>query len=136
MSHVINLNPPGLGPAVGYSHISRAGNLVAVAGQIGCDERGVITNPGDVAAQFRVAIGNVRRALEAAGCGPTDVIKICYYVTDLAAYRAASKTIGEAYRAVFGKHYPASTLLGVAALYDPHAMVEIDCLAVASEAGQ
>ena len=133
MKHVVNLNPPELGPAVGFSHISRAGNTVAIAGQIGCDDRGVITNPGDLASQFRVAIDRVRKALEAAGCRPADVVKICYYVTDLDAYRAASKSIGEAYRAAFGKHYPASTLLGVDALFDPQAMVEIDCLAVASE---
>lgn len=130
---VVNVNPPELAPPVGFSHATRAGRLVALAGQIGCDAEGRVRDPGDIAAQFRVAIGNVRLALEAAGCRPVDVIKLSYFVTDVAAYRVALKPIGQAYREVFGDHYPASTLVGVAALFDPHAMVEIDCLAVADE---
>jgi enamine deaminase RidA (YjgF/YER057c/UK114 family) len=133
MTSVVSVNPPELGPAVGFSHASRAGNLVAVGGQVGCDASGAITHRGDIAAQFAVAIANLGRAIEAAGCRPADVIKICYYVTDVRAYRAASRQIGAAYRGVFGKHFPASVLLGVAALYDLDAMIEIDCWAVAPE---
>lgn len=134
MSRIVNVNPPELAPPLGFSHASRADDLVAVAGQVGSDSRGSIVSPGDIAAQFRLAIGNLRTALSAAGCLPADVVKIVYYVTDVEAYRAAAKPIGEAYREVFGKHYPASTLLGVAALFDPDAMVEIDCVAVAPAA--
>lgn len=87
----------------------------------------------DIGAQFQAAIRNVRTALEAAGCQPTDVVKITYYVTDVPAYRASLKTIGQAYREVFGHHYPATTLVGVNALFHPDALVEIDCVALSPE---
>ncbi len=61
------------------------------------------------------------------------MIKIWYYVTDVAAYRSATREIGTAYREVFGKHYPASTLLGVVSLFDADAMIEVDRLAVVPE---
>lgn len=125
-----HLNPDGLGPARGFSHVTRAGDRVWVAGQIGCDGTGRVVSPGDLGAQFGRAIGNVGTALAAAGCGPADVVKITYFVTDVPAYRAARKEIGSAYRDVFGRHYPATTLVGVAALFDPDALVEIECEAI------
>ena len=87
----------------------------------------------DIGAQFQAAIRNVGTALAAAGCEPTDVVKITYYVTDLPAYRAALKTIGQSYREVFGHHYPATTLVGVSALFHPDALIEIDCVALSPE---
>lgn len=123
-------NPAELGPARGFSHLARSGERVWVAGQIGADEAGRVLAPGDIVAQFGRAIEKVGMALAAAGCRPEDVAKITYYVTDVAAYRASLAEIGRAYRAVFGRHYPATTLVGVAALFDPEAMVEIECEAV------
>ncbi len=131
MTRVTNINPPELGPAVGFSHVSRGGGMVFLGGQIGCDETGRIQAPGDIGAQFGRAIANAATALRAAGCSPEDVIKITYFVTDLAAYRAALPTIGPAYRNVFGRHYPATSLFEVSGLFDPQAMVEIECVAVA-----
>lgn len=131
MGRIEHLNPEPLGPARGFSHVTRSGGRVWVAGQIGCDASGRLLSPGDLVAQFARAVRNLGTALAAAGCGPADVVKITYYVTDVAAYRAALSQIGQAYREVFGRHYPATTLVGVAALFDPEAMVEIECEAVA-----
>ena len=89
--------------------------------------------PGDLGAQFDLAIANLGRALAAAGAAPEDVVKLVYYVTDVPAYRAALPAIGEAYRRVFGRNYPATTLVGVAALFDPDAMVEIEAVAVVAQ---
>ena len=111
MEHV---NPPRLGPARGFSHATRAGDLVA---------------------QFAQAVRNVGIALEAAGCRPEDAVKLTYYVTDAAGYRANLRPLGEAYRAVFGRHYPASSLFQVAGLFDPEALVEIECIAVRGGGG-
>ena len=125
-----NLNPEALGPARGFSHVTVAAGMVWVAGQIGSDESGAIVEPADVVAQFRRAIGNVGAALEAAGCKPEDTVKLTYYVTDLPIYKQNLGAIGEAYRGVFGRHYPATTLVEVSSLFEPDAMVEIDAVAV------
>jgi enamine deaminase RidA (YjgF/YER057c/UK114 family) len=75
----------------------------------------------------------VATALRAAGSEPGLALKLTYLVTDAAAYRASLEPIGAAYREVFGRHYPAATLYEVAGLFDPEAMVEIECLALRTD---
>lgn len=58
------------------------------------------------------------------------VVRLNWFVTDLAAYNGNLKDIGKAYREVFGTHYPAMTLVAVAGLVEPDAMVEIEATAV------
>ncbi|MFZ0214546.1 MAG: RidA family protein [Candidatus Dormiibacterota bacterium] len=128
-------NPPELGPPIGFSHAAAAGDLVVTGGQIGCDRSGRIVEPADLVAQFARAIGNVGVALAAAGCRPQDAIKLTYYVTDVAAYRRGLRPIGDAYRAVFGRHYPATSLFGIAELFAEDALVEIECVAVRGAGG-
>ena len=123
------VSPDRLGPAVGFSHAAVAGDLAWIAGQTAMDAAGRVVAPGDIVAQFELAVRNLASAIEAAGCRPEDVLKVTYYVTDVDAYRDNLEPIGRAYRAVFGRHFPAATLLGVARLFDPEAMVEIDCVA-------
>jgi enamine deaminase RidA (YjgF/YER057c/UK114 family) len=125
-----NVNPAELAPARGYSHATVAGDTVWVGGQVGSDQTGNIVEPGDVTAQFARAIRNVAIALKAAGCEPEDTVKLTYYVSDLEVYRNHLSAIGAAYRDVFGRHYPASTLIEVRSLFDPNALVEIDAVAV------
>lgn len=125
-----NVNPPDLGPAIGFSHATTGGGFVFLGGQIGSDVSGRIVEPGDLVAQFSRAIRNVETALRAAGSEPSQAVKLTYYVTDVAAYRAARREIGAAYREVFGRHFPATSLFGVAELFDPAALVEIECVAL------
>ena len=125
-----NVNPEGLAPARGFSHATIAGDTVWTGGQIGSDATGKILEPGDVAAQFGRAIRNLQIALRAAGCAPEDTVKLTYYVTDVAGYRKSLSSIGAAYREVFGKYYPATTLIEVSSLFDPDALVEIEAVAV------
>ena len=130
MPDVELFNPAELGPAVGFSHAAAAGELVVVAGQVGSDASGEVVARGDIVAQFARAIENVATALRAAGSSPQQALKLTYFVTDVAAYRDELGAIGVAYRKVFGRHYPAASLFEVQALFDPRAMVEIECLAV------
>lgn len=123
-------NPPELAPPVGFAHAAAAGELVVLGGQVGSDASGRVVAPGDITAQFTQAIRNVATALRAAGSTPERAVKLTYFVTDLAAYRANLKPIGAAYREVFGHHYPATSLFEVKGLFDPQAMVEIECLAL------
>ncbi len=128
-----NINPPELGPPVGFSHVTRAGGFVFLGGQTGCDADGRIVDPGDMGAQFARALRNVGIALEAAGTTPDRTVKLTYFVTDVEAYRQARKAIGATYREVFGRYFPAMSLFGVVGLLDPDAMVEIECVALAGD---
>jgi enamine deaminase RidA (YjgF/YER057c/UK114 family) len=125
-----NVNPEALGPARGFSHATVAGDTVWLGGQIGSDATGKVVEPGNLVAQFARAVRNVGIALQAAGCVPEDTVKLTYYVTELDLYRANLVAIGAAYREVFGRHYPASTVIEVRSLFDPEALVEIDAVAV------
>ncbi len=125
-----NVNPEELGPARGFAHTTGAGDTVWVGGQVGSDATGSIVEPGNMVAQFERAIRNVATALRAAGCSPEDTVKLTYYVTSVDAYRDNLRPIGEAYRAAFGRHYPASTLVEVRSLFDPMALIEIAADAV------
>jgi enamine deaminase RidA (YjgF/YER057c/UK114 family) len=134
-SSVRLINPPGLAPPRGFSHVAVAGpgRLVCLAGQTGHDAAGRIAAPGDLVAQFERALASIVVALGAAGAGVGDVVRLTLYVTDVPAYRAALRSLGEAYRRHFGRHYPAMTLVGVSGLYDEEALVEIDCWALVPE---
>ena len=125
-----NINPEELGPARGFSHATAAGDTVWLGGQIGSDATGRVVEPGDLVAQFGRAVKRIAVALRAAGCQPEDTVKLTYYVTDLKLYRDSLQALGPLYRDVFGRHYPATTLVEVSSLFDPDALVEIDAVAV------
>jgi enamine deaminase RidA (YjgF/YER057c/UK114 family) len=125
-----NVNPPELGPAQGFSHATIAGGTVWLGGQIGSDAEGRVPEPGDIVAQFTRAVNNVSIALHAVGSAPSDTVKLTYYVTNLQAYKDHLREIGSAYREVFGRHYPATTLVEVSSLFHPDALVEIEAVAV------
>jgi enamine deaminase RidA (YjgF/YER057c/UK114 family) len=130
MSDIELFNPPGLAPPIGFAHAAAAGDLVVLGGQTGTGASGRVLAPGDLVAQFSQAIRNVATALEAAGSRPDRAIKLTYFVTDVAAYRASLKPIGAAYREVFGRHFPPASLFEVGGLFDPDALVEIECIAM------
>jgi enamine deaminase RidA (YjgF/YER057c/UK114 family) len=125
------LNPEGLAPPVGFSHVAVAasGRLVFLAGQTAHQADGSLAG-ATMAEQFSAAAENVATALAAAGATPADVVSMQIFTTDVDAYRAGTKAIGAAYRAVFGPHYPPMALFGVARLYDPEALVELVVTAV------
>jgi len=77
--------PNGLAPGPGYSHaVTGRGRWVATSGQVALDDEGKLVGPGDPEAQTRQVFANLDRALAAAGASFTDVIKLNYYVTDIA----------------------------------------------------
>ncbi len=128
------LSPDGLPPPRGYAHavVAAPGRVVALAGQIGADASGRVVSD-DLVEQFAAACDNVVTALAAAGARPEHVVSLQLYVTDVASYRARRAEIGEAYRARFGKHYPAMALFGVTELADPPALIELVATAVIPE---
>ena len=125
------VNPEALGRPRGWNNgmlAPEGGRVLFVAGQIGVGE-GAGPAP-DLAAQFGAALANVKRVVEGAGGVVADVGRLTIYVTDMEAYRGSRAEIGAAYRAVFGKHFPAMSLVAVTELVDPRAVVEIEATAV------
>jgi enamine deaminase RidA (YjgF/YER057c/UK114 family) len=126
------VNPESLGAPRGWSHGMLApsgGRVLFVAGQPGWsnDATGA---PPDFAAQFALALDKVLAVVRAAGGEPRDIGRMTVFVTDLAAYRASLGPLGEAWRARFGRHYPAMALVEVKGLVDRGATVEIEATAV------
>jgi enamine deaminase RidA (YjgF/YER057c/UK114 family) len=119
------VNPPALGSPQGYSHgiAAPTGRLLFVAGQIGWDGSHRLVGP-DLTSQFRQALANVLAVVRAAGGAPEHVVRLTLYVVDCAKYRRERRAIGQAYRSLMGKHYPAMALL------EPSARVEIEATAV------
>lgn len=128
--------PAGWTPARGYTNgiACGAGRTVYVGGQIGWDgqQRAVSS---EFVAQFDQALANVVAVVEAAGGQTTDVVKMTVYVTDIEAYRSSLRAIGGCWRARLGKHFPAMALVGVTALVEPWAKVEIEAIAHIEEKG-
>jgi enamine deaminase RidA (YjgF/YER057c/UK114 family) len=125
------INPPSLVKPSGYSHgiVAPGGRLVFLAGQTALDARGAVVT-ADMPSQFRQALANLQAVVQAAGAEMADIVKLTIFVTDLAAYRASTKAIGEAYREFFGSYYPAMTLVEVKSLWDAAALVEVEGVAV------
>jgi enamine deaminase RidA (YjgF/YER057c/UK114 family) len=102
------------------------GRTVWVSGQMPLGPDGTVVSPGDMAAQTRRAFENVGRALEAAGAGWPDVVKLTYFVTDVSQV-AEIRAVRDAF--VDTSRPPASSLVEVAALVFPDAMIEIEAVA-------
>ena len=128
MTHRI-IHPEGWKPAKGYANgvLSARGTLY-VGGQIGwtADQ---IFEAHDFIGQMRQALLNVRAVVEAAGGRPEHITRLTWYVTDKRAYLAAQREVGEAYREILGRHFPAMTMVVVRALVEDDALVEIEATA-------
>jgi enamine deaminase RidA (YjgF/YER057c/UK114 family) len=127
------INPAELARPSGFSHAvsAPAGRLVFLAGQLGTDRDGQLV-PGGVVAQFEQALGNLLAALAAAGGQPSDLASLTIYLTDMAGYQAHGQEIGAVWRRLAGQDYPAMAGVGVAQLWLPGALVEIQGIAVVS----
>ena len=84
----------------------------------------------DFVVQVRQALRNIVAVLAEAGAGPGHIVRLTWYVTDKREYLARLGEVGEAYREVIGRHFPAMTLVQVAALLEDRAKVEIEAIAV------
>jgi enamine deaminase RidA (YjgF/YER057c/UK114 family) len=129
------IDPESLGAPRGWSHgmlASAGGRVLFVAGQTAQDASGRVP-AGPVADQWARALERILEVVRTAGGRPEDIGRLTIYVTDLAEYLANRKSIGEAYRGVMGRHYPAMALVEVAGLMDEGASVEIEATAVIPE---
>ncbi len=126
------INPQELGAPRGWNNgmlATASGRTLFIAGQTARDGSGAVP-AGDLVSQFDRALGNVLAVLREAGGAPGEIGRFTIYVTDMPAYRASRKPLGEVYRRRMGKHFPAMALVEVKSLVDPEAVVEIEATAV------
>jgi enamine deaminase RidA (YjgF/YER057c/UK114 family) len=127
-ARVVFHNPPGLAPPTGYSHVAevRSGRLVFVAGQVALDERGAVVGVGDHRQQAEQVFRNLGAALAAAGAGFSDVVKLTFYLLDVA-HLPEIREVRD--RHVDREHPPTSTAVEVRRLVRPEFLLEIDAVA-------
>ena len=123
------LQPSGWPAPRGYANgVAARGEMVFVGGQIGWDAEGRFAE--GLAAQIGQAFRNIAAVLAAGGGAPTDIVRLTWFVCDIEAYNAELPAIGQAYRDVMGKHFPAMSVIGVSRLVEAQALVEIEATAV------
>jgi enamine deaminase RidA (YjgF/YER057c/UK114 family) len=123
-------DPDGMPPARGFSYgaLAAEGRVLHLAGMTGHHADGTIDE--GLVEQFAGACAAVERVVSEAGGTASDVVSMIIYTSEIASYRENLQQLGEAYRSVFGRHYPPMALLGVSELFDPAAQVELVCVAV------
>ena len=124
------LHPRHWKPTKGYANgVVAEGRMVFVAGQVGWNA-GQEFETEDFVAQTRQALENVVAVVREAGGTPNHITRLTWFITDKNEYLSRLAEIGEAYRSVMGKHYPAMTMVQVVALIEDRAKVEIEASAI------
>lgn len=126
------VNPSSLAAPSGFAHAVVAppgGKLVFLAGQTARDATGAVVGDS-IVAQFERALANLLAALAETGGQPGDLASLTVYTVDLAAYREHGQALGQVWRRLAGRDYPAMAAIGVSRLWDEAALVEVQGLAV------
>lgn len=123
------LQPPDWPRPKGYANgMLGDGRIVLIGGQIGWDAQGQFAS--GMVAQTGQALRNILAVLAQAGGGPEHIARLTWFVTDMPAYRECGKPLGEMWRAVMGRNFPAMAVVGVSSLVEPSACVEIEAIAI------
>ena len=132
LEHVLlkALQPDGWARPVGYANgVSASGRVIHVAGQIGWNKDAVFETD-DFVEQVRQSLRNIVTVLACDNARPEHIVSMTWYFTNKRDYLGNRSVIGEAYRAIIGRHFPAMTAIEVAALMEDRAKVEIQAVAV------
>lgn len=124
------LQPPGWTTPKGYANgVAARGTQVYVGGQIGWNAQQQFETD-DFIAQTAQTLRNVLAVLREAGAGPEHMVRMTWYILDRVEYNARLKELGQVYREVVGRHFPAMSCVQVTALMEERAKVEIEVTAV------
>ena len=124
------INPDSLPPlSKSYSQAVKTtgGNTIYIAGQASINAKKEIIGKGDFDAQVKRTLENLRTVLSAANANPTDLVKINIYVVDLNPDKLL--VLRSHLKDFVSENPPVSTLIGVQALFNKDALVEIDGIA-------
>jgi enamine deaminase RidA (YjgF/YER057c/UK114 family) len=125
------LLPQGWAKPKGYANgVAARGTVIAIAGQIGWNPATGGFESDDFVAQAKQALTNIVAVLKEAGAGPEHLVRLTWYVTNKRDYVERLSEVGEAYRAIIGRNFPAMTLVAVAGLVEDRAKIEIEATAV------
>ena len=123
------IHPDGWKPAKGYANGVLAGDgTLYVGGQIGWGADQVF-RAHDFIGQLEQVLCNIVAVVEAAGGDASHITRLTWFVKDKAEYQAKQREVGETYRKVLGRNFPAMSLLVVADLLEPEALLEIEATA-------
>jgi enamine deaminase RidA (YjgF/YER057c/UK114 family) len=129
MTHTF-LHPRGWKPAKGFSNgVVAEGRMIFLAGQVGWNAEQKFESR-DFVAQARQALANVVTLVAEAGGRVEHITRLTWFVLDKKEYLSHLRELGEVYRAIMGKHFPAMTLIQVGALVEDEARLEIEANAV------
>jgi enamine deaminase RidA (YjgF/YER057c/UK114 family) len=124
------LHPRAWKPAKGFSNgVVAQGRVVFLAGQVGWNAEQRFESR-DFVAQARQALVNIVTLVGEAGGRAEHITRLTWFVLDKQDYMSGLRELGEAYRSVIGRHFPAMTLVQVGALVEDEAKVEIEATAV------
>ena len=123
------IQPKGWLPALGYANgmLTKDG-ILHIGGQIGWDANKTFVEGGFIG-QMTQALQNIADIVTEAGGQVSDVTRLTWFVTDKTEYLARQSEIGAAYRSVFGKHFPAMSMIIVSGLVEDEAVIEIEATA-------
>ena len=129
MAHT-SVNPDGWAPAKGYANamLTPEGHLF-LGGQIGWNAAQEFEH-SDFVGQLGQVLRNIAAIVEKAGGGVTDITRMTWFITDKREYMKRQREVGEVYRAVMGRHFPAMSVVVVAGLIEDEALIEIEATAV------
>ena len=129
MTYPRTIHPEGWAPALGYANgMLMADGTLHIGGQIGWDGNKVFA-PGGFIPQMEQALRNIADIVRAAGGDVGDVGRLTWFVKDKAEYLARQSEVGAAYRRVFGRHFPAMSMIVVSDLIEDEALLEIEATA-------
>ena len=124
------IQPEGWAAAKGYANgVKAAGNQLYIGGQIGWTAEQKFESH-DFIGQTEQALRNILDVLKAAGGKPEDLVRLTWYIIDKREYLAKQREMGEVYRKVLGRNFPAMAMVVVAGLIEDEALVEIEATAV------
>lgn len=109
--------------------VTGAQRTLYLSGQTSNAADGAPMHDGDLVAQFTLAWANLKDALAAAGMGPSNIVRLNMYTTDVDAFMGAAGQLIPIFAADGCK--PVATLLGVVRLFEPSLMIELEATAVA-----
>lgn len=123
------IQPAGWKAPGGYANgvLTRSGQLY-IAGQIGWNAEQVF-EAHDFIGQMEQALRNIVEIVRTAGGEAGNIVRLTWFVTDKREYLARRREVGEAYRRVMGRHFPAMTMVVVRGLVEEEALVEIEAIA-------
>ena len=123
------IQPSGWAPAKGYANGMLSENgVLYVGGQIGWTAEQVFETH-DFIGQMEQALRNILEVVEAAGGTAESITRLTWFVIDKKEYAARQREVGEVYRRVLGRHFPAMSMLIVAGLVEDEALLEIEATA-------